>query len=168
MPVEVNARYFDPNDPDDYLARRFAAGPSPAATAAVESVSPWVEPDYASIPSDGDLPWDAAERDLVWPGPAMIMPAGLLPDGRPYSRDERDNATRICGEVVTSGVEAEAVVRAYDRQQDALRSRAGLPWAVRGARGKLEDTPETLRAIEQLHREELVRRQRAHRLRWGG
>jgi hypothetical protein len=126
----------------------------------------WVEPDYASIPSDADLPWDAAERDLVWPGPVMIMPAGLLPDGKPYSRDERDNASRICGEVVTSGVEAEAVVRAYDRQQEALRDQAGLPQATRGANG-LEDLPKTLRAIERLHREERARRLGTHRRRWG-
>ncbi|AEA28932.1 hypothetical protein Psed_6861 (plasmid) [Pseudonocardia dioxanivorans CB1190] len=164
MPVEISARYFDPNDPDDELARRFAAG-QPAAAGDLEAELPWVEPDYASIPSDADLPWDADERDLVWPGPAMIMPAGLLPDGRPYSRDERDNASRICGEVVTSGVEADAVVRAYDRQQKALRDRAGLPWAVRGANG-LEDLPETLQAIAQLHREERVRRRQAHRSRW--
>ncbi|GAY08242.1 hypothetical protein [Pseudonocardia sp. N23] len=111
------------------------------------------------------LPWDADERELVWPGPAMIMPAGLLPDGRPYSRDERDNASRICGEVVTSGVEADAVVRAYDRQQDALRDRAGLPYAVRGANG-LEDLPETLHAIERLHRKERARRRRVHRTGW--
>jgi len=164
MPVEISARYFDPNDPDDELARRFVAE-QPAAAGDLESESPWVEPDYASIPSDADLPWDADERDLVWPGPAMIMPAGLLPDGRPYSRDERDNASRICGEVVTSGVEADAVVRAYDRQQDALRDRAGLPYAVRGANG-WEDLPETLRAIERLHRKERARRRRVHRTGW--
>ncbi|GAY10338.1 hypothetical protein [Pseudonocardia sp. N23] len=164
MPVDITPRYFDPNDPDDYLARQFAAQqPAPAA----ESECPWVEPDYASIPSDGELPWDQEARDLVWPGPAMIMPAGLLPDGKPYSRDERDNASRICGEVVTRGVEADAVVRAYQRQQHALRARAGLPRALRGENG-LEDLPETLRTIEQMHRDERARRQRAHRRRWAG
>jgi len=164
MPVDITPRYFDANDPDDYLARRFAEQqPAPAA----ETTSPWVEPDYASIPSDGELPWDQEARDLVWPGPAMIMPAGLLPDGKPYSRDERDNASRICGEVVTRGVEADAVVRAYDRQQDALRDRAGLPRPHWGEKS-LEDTPETLRAIEQLHRDERARRQQVHRRRWAG
>lgn len=159
MPVEFTARYFDANDPDDHLAR-LVAGRSDQAS---DAESLWVEPDYASIPSDGELPLVEAEMRLVWPGPAMIMPAGLLPDGKPHSRDERDNASRICGEPVRSGVEADSVVRAYDRQQDALRARAGLPRPRRGRNG-LEDLPETLRTIEQLHREERARRrQQGHR-----
>jgi len=126
--------------------------------------SPWVEPDYTSIPGDANLPMDEAELQLVWPGPSMIMPAGLLPDGKPYRGDDRDNASRICGVEVRNSAEADAVVVAYRHQQHALRDQAGLPWPHRTApRYKLEDLPETLRAIEQLHREERTRRQAASR-----
>ncbi|WP_158703485.1 hypothetical protein [Pseudonocardia dioxanivorans] len=38
--------------------------------------------------------------------------------------------------------------------------------ATRGVRAKLEDTPETLRAIERLHRKERARRRRVHRTGW--
>lgn len=155
MPVEITERYFDPDDPDDRLAQ-LVAGQRPATTAVD---SPWVEPDYASIPGDADVPTNEAERILVWPGPAMIMPAGLLPDGEPHSHNERENASRICGQEVRNGVEADSVVRAYTRQQHALRERAGLPRPRRtGPRGQLEDLPETARTIEQLHREERARR----------
>ncbi len=159
MPVEFTARYFDANDPDDYLAR-LVAGRGETSDVAE---SPWVEPDYASIPDDANVPLAEEDRELVWPGPAMIMPAGVLPDGKPYSRDDRDNASRICGEPVRSGAEADAVVRAYDRQQDALRQRGRIPLAHRGARGKLEDTLETTELIKQLHAEEQARRQQGHR-----
>jgi hypothetical protein len=123
--------------------------------------SPWAEPDYTSIPGDADLPMDKAELQLVWPGPALIMPAGLLPDGQPYSGDTRDNASRICGVEVRNSAEADAVVWAYWGQQNALRNQAGLPRPRRTApRFELEDLPETLKAIEQLHREERARRRR--------
>jgi hypothetical protein len=158
MPVEITERFFDADDPDDYLARRFAPAGAESAPA-----SRWVEPDYASIPNDADLPLDEDERRLVWPGPAVIMPAGLLPDGKPHGRNELDNAERICGERPRNGAEADAVVRAYKRQQRALRARAGLPRPEWGPSGKLEDTPDTLAAIERLHREERSRRARHRR-----
>ncbi|PXY16462.1 hypothetical protein BAY59_38550 (plasmid) [Prauserella coralliicola] len=156
MPVEITERYFDPDDPDDYLAQ-LAHGRAPDE----EPESPWVEPDYASIPGDADIPMDEAERTLVWPGPAMIMPAGLLPDGKPPGRSDFDNGERIGGpgQRPRNNAEADAVWSAYMRQQRALRKRAGLPEPVRRPpRWKLEDTPETIEAIKQLHREERARR----------
>jgi len=161
MPVEFTARYFDANDPDDHLAR-LVAGRSDQAG---DAESPWVAPDYASIPSDADLPMSEEERCLVWPGPAMIMPAGLLPDGKPADGSDFDNGERIGGpgQRPRNNAEADAVWWAYRRQQNALRARAGLPRPRRGANG-LEDLPETLRAIEQMHREEQGRRrQQGHR-----
>ncbi len=155
MPVEITERYFDPDDPDDFLTQLAHGRSQPPA----EPASPWVEPDYASIPGDGNLPLDETERTLVWPGPAMIMPAGLLPDGKPASYNERENASRICGENVRNGAEADAVVRAYDRQQNALRARAGLPQPIsRAPRWDLEDAPETIELIKRLHAEERARR----------
>jgi hypothetical protein len=154
MPVESTEQFFDPNDPDDYLARRYA----PPADAADTPASPWVEPDYASIPSDAELPADEDELRLVWPGPAMIMSAGLLPDGKPPAGSELDTAARICGERPRNAAEADAVWWAFLRQQRALRDAAGLPRPTRGKNGKLEDAPETLAAIERLHREERMRR----------
>lgn len=160
MPVNVTERYMDPNDPDDYLARLVAGLPASAA----EPDSPWVEPDYASIPGDADIPMDENERVLVWPGPAIIMPAGLLPDGKPHSYNDLDNAARICGERVRNGAEADFVVGEYRRQQNALRERAGLSRPTRGADGEARDSAETLAAIEQLHRVERARRATAHQL----
>ena len=158
-PVEVTERFFDPNDPNDPLGR-LVAGRSGAVDSA-DVPEPWVTPDYASIPGDADVPLDEDERTLVWPGPAMIMPAGLLPDGRPYEHDDRINASRICGERVTNSAEADATVRAFDRQQDALRRRAGLALARYGESHELEDLPATLEAIKQLHLAEWDRRRRA-------
>jgi hypothetical protein len=158
MPVEFTARYFDANDPDDHLARRIAgAGTRPETAGESESSSPWVDPDYASIPADEDLPADEADRRLVWPGPAMIMPGDLLPDGQPPGYTWRENVPRICGRQPRSNAEAEAISWAYDRQQDALRKQAGLPRAEYG-RTVLEDTPETIERIKQLHAEERARR----------
>lgn len=155
MPVEMTERYFDPDDPNDPLAQ-LLRGRSPQAP---EPESPWVEPDYASIPGDADIPDDEAERTLVWPGPAMIMPAGLLPDGKPPGRNDFDNGERIGGpgQRPRNNAEADAVWWAYRRQQNALRARAGLPRPVRGPNG-LEDTPETIEAIKRLHAEERARR----------
>jgi hypothetical protein len=153
MPVEVTDRYFDPDDRDGDLAQLASGRAAP-----VTADSPWVEPDYASIPGDADIPMTEAERVLVWPGPALIMPAGLLPDGKPHSYNERENASRICGSEVTNNAEADAVVRAYIRQQNALRDRAGLARARSGSSGQLEDLPDTVAAIKQLHRDELARR----------
>lgn len=149
MPVTVTERFGDPDDPDRVWARL-------SASVEAEESSPWVEPDYASIPADGDLP-DGDALYLVWPGPALIMPAGLLPDGKPHSYNEFDNAERICGECPRTGAEADAVVWAYMGQQNALRDAAGLPRARRG-QGKLEDTPETLAAIVRIHEQERARR----------
>lgn len=154
MPVEITERFYDPDDPNDRLAQ-VARGRGPAA----EPESPWVVPDYASIPGDADIPTDETERNLVWPGPAMIMPAGLLPDGKPPGRSDFDNGERISGPGTRprNNGEADAVWWAYRRQQNALRAQAGLPRPVRGPKG-LEDTPETAEAIKRLHAEERVRR----------
>jgi hypothetical protein len=122
-----------------------------------------VEPYYASIPTDGDLPREEAERNLVWPGPTMIMPDDLLPDGKPPSSSNFDNAERIrgFGRRPRNDAEADAVWWAYQRQQKALRARAGLPQPIRGPNG-LKDTPETIEAIKKLHA-----RERSWRLRPG-
>lgn len=158
MPVEITERYMDPDDPDDYLAQLAAGRAAPASP----ETSPWVEPDYASIPGDAEVPLNEEERRLVWPGPAMIMPGDLLPDGKPPGRSDVDNGERISGERPRNNAEADAVWWAYRRQQNALRARAGLPRPVRGPNG-LEDAPETIEAIKQLHREERARRlQRQH------
>jgi hypothetical protein len=157
MPVEFTARYFDANDPDDHLAR-LVAGRSDQAG---DAESPWVEPDYNACPTWP--PTQEQEDALLWPGPPMIMPAGLLPDGTSRPRDSVETARRICGREIRPAAEAEAYFDAYTRQQHALRARAGLPRPRRGAKG-LEDLPETLRAIEQMHREEQGRRrQQGHR-----
>jgi hypothetical protein len=150
MPVTITERFFDPDDPD----RAWDELSTPEET---QKPSLWVEPDYASIPHDKDLPANEDERRLVWPGPALIMPAGLLPDGKPHSYDERDNAERICGVRPRTGAEADVVVWAYMGQQNALREAAGLARARR-AHGKLEDTPETLAAIVEIHEQERARR----------
>ncbi|MFI5614120.1 hypothetical protein [Amycolatopsis sp. NPDC051903] len=159
MPVETTERNFYPDDPEYFIARLARD----RAAALAEPASPWAEPYYAGIPADGDLPLDETERTLVWPGPAMIMPADLLPDGKPPSSSDFDNAERIrgLGRRPRDDAEADAVWRAYERQQNALRARAGLPQPVRGPHGP-EDTPETVGAIKKLHAEE-----RAWRLRRG-
>lgn len=153
MPVEITERYFDPEDPD-HLAQR-AYDPERG----VQPNSPWVAPDYTTIPGDANIPMNEAHRTLVWPGPAIIMPAGLLPDGQPAGRSDVDNAERICGVRPRNNAEADAVWWAYRRQQNALRAQAGLPRPVRGPNG-LEDTPETITAIRQLHAAERARRLR--------
>ena len=153
MPVEITERYFDPDDPDDYLAQ-LAHG---RGSAAAETASPWVEPDYSNCPTWP--PTEEQEEALLWPGPPMIMPAGLLPDGTTRPRDSVETARRICGREIRPAAEAEAYFNAYDRQQDALRERAGLPQPVLGPNG-LEDTPETIEAIKRLHAEERARRHR--------
>jgi hypothetical protein len=124
--------------------------------------APWVAPDYAGIPADGDLPHDRAERTLVWPGPALVMPAGLLPDGCPHGRNEEDNAERISGVRPRNFQDADACVIAYNRQQRALRRAAGLPAPTRvPPRFELTDTPETLAAIAEIHARERARRAKA-------
>jgi hypothetical protein len=148
MPVEITERYMDPDDPDDFLARGRSA---PAAVPA----SLWVEPDFSTCPTWP--PTQEQEDALLWPGPPMIMPAGLLPDGTSRPRDSVETARRICGREIRPAAEAEAYFDAYERQQNALRARAGLPRPVRGPNG-LEDAPATIEAIKQLHREERARR----------
>jgi hypothetical protein len=131
---------------------------APAVTVSSED-SWWVPPDYASIPADADLPGDETERRWVWPGPAMVMPAGLLPDGKPHSCDDRDNAERISGVRPRTMAEADACVLAYWRQQATLRAAAGLPPARRDtSSGHWVEAPETVAAIRELHRQEHERR----------
>jgi len=120
--------------------------------------SSWVEPDYMSIPPDADVPDDEAQRRLVWPGPAMLMPAGLLPDGQPHSNSDMDNAERISGVRPRNAAEADACVVAYFRQQSALRAAAGLAPARRDGSGHWVEEPAAVAAIRELHRKERVRR----------
>lgn len=120
--------------------------------------SSWVEPDYMSIPAEVDLPDDEAQRRLVWPGPAVLMPAGLLPDGQPHSASDLDNAERIAGRRPRNTAEADGLVVAYFRQQSALRAAAGLAPARRDRSGHLVETPAALAAIRELHRQERARR----------
>lgn len=131
------------------------------ATAAVTvpgDDSSWVEPDYMSIPPYAELPDDEAERRLIWPGPAMLMPADLLPDGQPHSHSDMDNAERITGRRPRNATEADAVVLAYVRQQSALRAAAGLAPARRDTSGHLVETPGAIGSIRELHRRERARR----------
>lgn len=134
------------------ISIRFDGGSRPLD---VDAEQPLAPPDYSLIARDSEL---QGEGPFVnWPGPPLIMPAGLLPDGTPMTSDECDNATRICGVAVRRGVEADAVVRAYQRQQRYLRRQAGLTTARLTAEGYV-DTPETAAAILALHREEIARR----------
>ena len=111
-----------------------------------------------SIPAEADLPDDEAQRRLVWPGPAVLMPAGLLPDGQPHSASDLDNAERITGRRPRNTAEADGVVVAYFRQQSALRAAAGLGPARRDRSGHLVETPAALAAIRERHRQERARR----------
>lgn len=141
-----------------------AAGPTKRCligTAAVTvpgADSSWVEPDYLGIPSDADRPADEAELRLIWPGPAMLMPAGLLPDGRPQSSNEADNAERVTGVRPRNAAEADAYVLAYLRQQSALRAAAGLAPAQRDGTDRWAEEPYAMAAIRELHRQERARR----------
>lgn len=120
----------------------------------------WVAPDYASIPGDDTvMPGGYEGWTLVWPGPALIMPAGLLPDGLPHGPSDMGNAERIRGLRPRHFVEADEWVIAYVRQQNALRRAAGLPLPTRQAPTfNLIDTPETLAAIAAIHAAERARR----------
>ncbi|HEX6514910.1 MAG TPA: hypothetical protein VF049_05020 [Nocardioidaceae bacterium] len=160
MPIEITERFLDPDDPDDWLAQKLQADRDGGE-------SPWVEPDYRSIPADHELPvtedgvtLDEERVELVWPGPALVMPAGLLPDGKPtHPREsEAEYAERITGKGPYTSREADIIWRAYVRQQNALRKKAGLPRSHRGTDGKVQDTPETLAAIAALHEAERQRR----------
>lgn len=122
--------------------------------------SSWVEPDYWNIPGDAEVPDGEAERRLVWPGPAMLMPAGLLPDGQPHSDSDMENAERISGVRPRNAAEAAACVLGYVRQQSALRAAAGLAPARRDGSGHWVEDPSTVAAIRELHRRERARRRR--------
>jgi hypothetical protein len=66
-----------------------------AAVTGVGDQSPWVEPDYISVMSAADLAGSPEERRLL--GPAMLIPAGLLPDSRPPSGEVLEDAELITG-----------------------------------------------------------------------
>lgn len=144
-------RTHEPDDPDKPFAEL-------ASSDSVDSGDlPLVSPDYASIPDDAHIPEDPDERRLVWPGPALVMPAGLLPDGKPYGPDEMENASRIEGKPVRHPDHADASVRAYMKQQNRLRKLHGIPRAVRDENG-LHDPPGALEQILRLHELERQRR----------
>jgi hypothetical protein len=150
--LEFTARGVDPRDPDGPLRR--LSTPDAGPDTAVED-SLWVEPDYSTVADEADLVGGSPFRN--WPGPPIIMPAGLLPDGKPFGRDERENSFRIEGVRPRNGAEAEACVIAYNRQQDLLREEAGIDLAFR-TRAGLQDTPSAYEAIVEIHRRERERR----------
>lgn len=152
MPLEFTARESSPRDPDGPL--RHLTTPD-AGTAAVDEDSPWVEPDYSTVANEADLVGGSPFRN--WPGPPIIMPAGLLPDGKPFGPDDMANSFRIEGVWPRNGAEAEACVIAYNRQQDLLRKEAGIDRAFR-TRDGLQDTSAAYEAIVEIHRRERERR----------
>jgi hypothetical protein len=153
MPITFNEREFDSDDPGRML--RDLATPDASAAAPRPADTPWVEPDYSSITPDEQLDGPGPHR--AWPGPPLVMPAGLLPDGQPYSGDDVVNATRINGTPPRNAVEADGVVRAYEAQQRLLRREAGIPRSFRDASGR-RDQPAALKAIIELHQRERARR----------
>lgn len=156
MPVGFSEHSVDPDDPDGAF-RRLSRPDSTAAAGALPDPSPWVEPDYSTVAKDHELAGPGPHRN--WPGPPLVMPAGLLPDGQPYSGDDMDNARRIEGVVPRNEVEGDACVWAYMRQQNRLRKEAGIERARRDATG-LHDTPEAYAAIVEIHQQERERRRR--------
>jgi hypothetical protein len=121
--------------------------------------SAWVEPDYTTIADEATLAGGSPYRD--WPGPPLIMPGELLPDGKPMGSNEMENARRITGVKPRTEQEADACVVAYWNQQNLLREELGLPRAKRlPPTYDLQDTPETLAKIVEIHRRERVRRLR--------
>ncbi|HEY0689410.1 MAG TPA: hypothetical protein VGD71_10240 [Kribbella sp.] len=131
-----------------------------ADTDTAQEAVPWVKPDYSTIAAEADLAGSSPFRD--WPGPPLVMPAGLLPDGKPPGSNEMDNSLRIEGVRPRSEAEANACVWAYWGQQNLLRDELGLPHPTRRAPSyKQQDTPETLAAIAELHQQERERRRRA-------
>ncbi|MFE2754003.1 hypothetical protein ACFXGA_18595 [Actinosynnema sp. NPDC059335] len=157
MPLDFTTRGFDPQDPDGPLRH---LSRSDATRTPMDEDAPWVEPDYTTVAREADLVGGGPFRD--WPGPPMIMPAGLLPDGRPWGNSDMDNAERIEGVRPRNPAEAEGCVIAYNRQQRLLREEAGIDPAFR-VRGVLKDTPAAYEAIVQLHLAERERRARQRR-----
>ncbi len=82
--MEFIAHGIDPQDPERPLRRLSTPNAGPDSTA---KESLWVEPDYNTVANEIHPVGGSPFRD--WPGPPIVMPAGLLPDGRPFGRDER-------------------------------------------------------------------------------
>jgi hypothetical protein len=157
MPITITEHGFNPDEPDRPF-RRFAAADSTGMPASeLEEPSPWVEPDYTTVAKDAEL--EGGGPFYNWPGPPVVMPAGLLPDGKPWGGDDMENSFRIEGVRPRNSAEADACVRAYLRQQDLLRNQAGIELEFR-VRGGLRDTPEAYAAIIEVHRRERARRRR--------
>ncbi|MFD8497965.1 hypothetical protein [Amycolatopsis sp. NPDC059657] len=160
MPVTFSERAFDPNDGP--WARRSTVDAANTAAADVDADSPWVTPDYSTIPDDAHLPRDLDERYLVWPGPTMIMPGNLLPDGTLPTRDLIENAWRIQHVRYVRTDDADYICDEYRVQQRHLRDCAGLPLAGRkrvDGRMQVVDDPDTVERIKALHAEERRRRE---------
>jgi len=160
MPVTFSEHAFDPDDPDGPF-RRLATPAGASPSAAVDVESPWVEPDYSAIPDDAHIPSDEDERYLVWPGPPMVMPGDLLPDGTAPTRDLIENAYRIQHVRYARDDDADYIYGEYRRQQHHLRTRLGIPLAGREWRdGKAQviDPPGALERIKELHAAERRRR----------
>lgn len=162
MPITITEHGFNPDDPDGPLRRLStpdSSGPVDPAGDVLAEPSPWVEPDYSTVAHEAELSGRGPFRN--WPGPPIVMPAGLLPDGKPYGRDDMDNSARIEGVRPRNAIEADACVQAYVRQQDLLRKELGLPLPKRlPPTFKSQDTPETLAEIAAIHRRERERRRR--------
>lgn len=161
MPVTFHERAHDPDDPSGPF-RRLATPPGAGPAAAlVDADAPWVAPDYSTIPDDGHLPSDPDELYLVWPGPAMVMPGNLLPDGSAPTRDVVENATRIRGVRPSTFDDADFLIGEYWRQQGRMRDHLGIPRARRewrDGRAQVVDTPDALQRITELHHAEQRRR----------
>lgn len=154
MALTISEHTVDPDDPDGPLRRLRTPA---AADGGLVDESPWVEPDYTTVAKDHELEGPGPFRN--WPGPPIIMPAGLLPDGKPWGRDEMRNSFRIEGVWPRNEVEADACVQAYNRQQRFLRKEAGIERPYRDRTG-LHDAPEAHTAIVEIHRREKERRRR--------
>ncbi|MDN5854039.1 MAG: hypothetical protein L0K86_14565 [Actinomycetia bacterium] len=120
--------------------------------------SSWVEPDYLAVLSAADVAESPEELIQLEPGPPMLMPADLLPDGRPWAGDMFDVAERITGVRPRNTGDAETVVRRYWVQQTALREAAGIPQPRQDSSGRYVEDPQSLAAIRELHRRERQRR----------